>query len=236
MDPSTPQSSVWALAEQQHGVVSREQLLALGVGPDGITHRLERGRLHRIDRGLYAVGRRQVTRCGIWTAAVLRCGPGAALSHGSGAALWTIGDEGPLVEVSITSDRRPSGIEVHRRRAFETTTRHGILVTTPACTIIDLAPRLTRDGLEEMIGRADVRGLVTPEKLHATAAACKNRRGAPRVIALLERRTFRLTRSKLERLFIPIAVRAGLPVPLTRQRVNGFEVDFYWPDLGLVVE
>jgi very-short-patch-repair endonuclease len=53
---------------------------------------------------------------------------------------------------------------------------------------------------------------------------------------MLDRRTFRLTRSKLERLFIPIAVRAGLPVPLTRQYVNGFEVDFYWPDLRLVVE
>src|SRR3954449_861297 len=106
MDPSTSQGSVWALAEQQHGVISREQLLALGIGPDGIRHRLERGRLHRIGRGVYAVGRRQVTRCGVWTAAVLRCGPGAALSHDSGAALWTIGEEGPLVEVSIPRDRR----------------------------------------------------------------------------------------------------------------------------------
>jgi very-short-patch-repair endonuclease len=56
------------------------------------------------------------------------------------------------------------------------------------------------------------------------------------VIALIDRRTFRLTRSKLERLFIPIAVRAGYPVPLTRQIVNGFEVDFHWPELKIVVE
>jgi hypothetical protein len=109
-------------------------------------------------------------------------------------------------------------------------------VTTPSCTIIDVAPRLTRDAFEEMVGQADVRGIASPETLRAAAGSCKRRLGAPRVIALLDRRTFRLTRSKLERLFIPIAVRAGLPVPLTRQHVNGFEVDFYWPDLKLVIE
>jgi very-short-patch-repair endonuclease len=53
---------------------------------------------------------------------------------------------------------------------------------------------------------------------------------------ILDRRTFRLTKEELERRFLPLARKAGLPVPLTGQWVNDFEVDFYWPDLGLVVE
>jgi very-short-patch-repair endonuclease len=87
-----------------------------------------------------------------------------------------------------------------------------------------------------MIGQADILGLITPIALRAAAEDCHHRRGAPRIIAILDRRTFRLTRSKLERIFIPIAVRVGYPIPLTRQWVNGYEVDFYWPELGLVVE
>ena len=54
--------------------------------------------------------------------------------------------------------------------------------------------------------------------------------------ALLDRHTFRLTDSELEVRFLAIVRQAGLPLPMTRQRVNGFRVDFYWPSLGLVVE
>ena len=53
---------------------------------------------------------------------------------------------------------------------------------------------------------------------------------------LLDRRTFRLTDSELERLFLPIAREAGLSPPQTGVWLNGYEVDFYWPELGLVVE
>lgn len=53
---------------------------------------------------------------------------------------------------------------------------------------------------------------------------------------MLDRRTFRLTREKLERRFLPLVEQVGLPLPLTKQWVNGFEVDFFWPDLGFVVE
>jgi very-short-patch-repair endonuclease len=231
--------SVWDLAGEQDDVVTRPQLMALGLSPEAIKHRVRKGRLHPLWPGVYAVGSPHVSRRGVWRAAVLACGEGAALSHTDAAELLQIGPPAfHEIEVSVpaTSHPRGRGIKVHRRKTFEVTARHGIPVTTPACTIIDLAPRLSRDPLEEMIGKADLRGLITPPRLRAAAAACKNRRGAARVVATLDRRTFRLTRSKLERLFILIAVRAGLPVPLTRQWVNGFEVDFYWPDLGVVVE
>lgn len=232
-------SSVWELAATQDDVVTRPQLLALGLSDEAIKHRLRKGRLHPLWRGIYAVGSPHVSRRGIWRAAILACGDGAALSHANAAELHHIGPPaGCEIEVSVpsTSHPRNKGIKVYRRRSFEITTRHGIPVTTVACTIIDLAPRLTREEFEHMVGQADVAGILSPEKLRAEAAAVTNRPGAPRVIAMLDRRTFRLTRSKLERLFIPIAVRAGLPVPLTLQRVNGFEVDFCWPALKLIVE
>jgi very-short-patch-repair endonuclease len=171
--------------------------------------------------------------------AVLSCGEGAALSHAHATALWGIAKSSPRqieVSVPLTSHPRSKGIKVHRRTAFEVTRRHNIPVTTPACTIVDVAPRLTRDSLEGMIGEADIRGLISPVRLRTAVGRYTRRPGAPWVIATLDRRAFRLTRSKLERLFIPIAVRAGYPVPLTRQWVNGYEVDFYWPDLRLVVE
>src|SRR3990172_7085625 len=86
---------LWSVAERQHGVVTRAQLLDLGLHPQAIKHRIATGRLHRLWRGVYAVGRPQVTRHGGWMAAVLGCGPDAVLSHGSAAALWEIGSEPP---------------------------------------------------------------------------------------------------------------------------------------------
>ena len=78
------------MAAEQHGVVTRAQLLGLGLTSDAIDHRLRKGRLHRVHRGVYAVGRPQLTRHGVLLAAVLSCGPGAALSHAAAAELWGI--------------------------------------------------------------------------------------------------------------------------------------------------
>jgi very-short-patch-repair endonuclease len=220
-------------------VVTIEQLLALGFSRKAIKHRAAKGRLHRVHRGVYAVGRPDLTRLGRWMAAVLACGPDAALSHESAAALWgLVRDRAVAVEVSVPArvDRQPGDVVVHRRRELETTCTHGIPVTTPIGTIVDLAPRLPRGRLEAVINEADVRGLAKPDALRAAAAAMGRRPGAADVRRLLDRRTFRLTRSGLERRFLPIARDAGLPRPLTRQVVNGFEVDFYWPHLGLIVE
>src|SRR4051812_24266145 len=92
--------------------------------------------------------------CTQWMAAVLGCGPGAALSHYSAAALLAIRpDRGGMIEVSVPARMRPrrTGMIVHRRTEFETTHRDRIPVTTPTCTLIDLATRLTRDRLEAAV-------------------------------------------------------------------------------------
>lgn len=232
----------WALVTRQHAVVSRQQLLSLGYSRQGIEHRLNSGRLHQIRRGVYSVGRPSLTDYGRWTAAVLACGDGAALSHSSAAALWRIGFERRSeIELSLPSQshRKVPGLRIHRRPSLQsrdTTTRHNIPVTTPIQTLIDLALRLDRRQIERAINEADKYDLVHPPELRKALDARVGEPGVARLSQILDRRTFRLTKEELERRFLPLARKAGLPTPLTGQWVNEFEVDFYWPDLGLVVE
>src|SRR4051812_3569743 len=136
MDPRSTQS-VWRLAREQHGVVSRSQLLERGLGVDAIKHRVARGRLHPVSRGVYAVGRRELTREGYWMAAVLGCGPLAVLSHTSAGALWEIARERSLeVSLPLPLDSRRRGIVVHRRRELRATRHRGIPVTPPIDTLV----------------------------------------------------------------------------------------------------
>ena len=232
----------WSLVRMQHGVVTHAQLLGFGFSANAIKHRVTTGRLHPLLRGVYAVGRPRVTRQGRWLAAVLACGPDAVLSHRSAAALWGIDTEADeTVEVCVRSSsaRRRPGVRVHRRPTLafaDCTTCDRIPVTTPVCTLLDLASYLTAPELEGAVNAADRRNLVDPESLRS---ALDHHGGRPGVVALrtvLDRRTFTLTDSELERRLLPIARRAGLPLPQTRRRLNGFVVDFDGPDLGLVVE
>jgi very-short-patch-repair endonuclease len=235
-------AAAWQLARDQHGVVARRQLLAIGFSSKAIAHRLETGRLRPIRRGVYTV---ELPRGGDeqrWMGAVLACGDDAALSHRSAAALWGIGQErwGVIdVSVRLRSPRRAAGVKVRRRLplADADLTRHrGIPVTIPARTILDMATEVGLGMLERTVNEADKRDLVDPEALRGALDGYPGEPGVRVLRGLLDRLTFRLSDTDLEVLFRPIAAAAGLPVPLTKQWVNGFEVDFYWPDLGLVVE
>jgi very-short-patch-repair endonuclease len=234
--------AVWDLAAKQHGVVARKQLLDLGVHPQAIKHRVAKGRLHPVHHGVYAVGRPALTRTGRWMAAVLRCGRGAALSHASAAALHGIAiPEVHGTEISVPMPRGPRvpGVRVHRRRdltAADLTRVDGIPVTTPLWTLLDLAGRLPRSRLEAAINEVTKLGLTDPDDLRSALTSFSRRPGTVRLREVLDRHTFTLTDSVLERRFLPLARAAGLPLPQTGQLVNGFKVDFYWPELGLVVE
>jgi very-short-patch-repair endonuclease len=233
------QQALEALARRQHDVVTRKQLLALGFSRHGIEHQVASGRLYVLHRGVYAAGRARLSRRGEFMAAVLRCGATAALMGESAAALWQVRRDRPTlpIEVSVAgSERRAPGITVRRQRHRKVSRRHGIPVTGIVTTFIDLAPRLATDDLEHAIGEADIRGLIDPERLRRALDREAPRPGVRELRLVLDRRTFRVTRSKLERHFLAICSRAGLPLPLTRVTLKGYEVDFYWPDLGLVVE
>ncbi len=198
--------------------------------------------MHPVHRGVYAVGRPELTRHGRWMAAVLACGPGAVLSHLSGGALLGIVEnDGFDIEVSITASsfRRRPGIRVHRRLRLTTAdvgTYDGIPVTSPVRTLLDLATRLGPRALERAINAADALDLIDPESLRAELDRRDGQRGVSALRRLLDRRTFRLTDSELERRFLRLVARAGLPAPLTQRHVDGFRVDFVWHELGLVVE
>jgi very-short-patch-repair endonuclease len=232
----------WEFARNQHGVVSRDQLLAIGYKRHAIDHRIRTGRLYPLHRAIYAVGRPHVTEHGHWMAAVLACGNGAIISHSSAAALWRIGlEDRDIVELSLPSpfQRRRPGLRIHRRPALQprdVTREYGIPVTTPVQTLVDMSLRLDRAGVERMINEADKYNLTHPPQLREALNARAGEPGAAKLRHILDRRTFRLTKEELERRFLPLAPKAGLGIPLTGQFVNEFEVDFYWPDIGLVVE
>jgi len=233
---------VWELVRRQHGVVSRRQLLELGYTPMAIRHRIKIGRLHPVRTGVYAVGRPQINREGRWMAAVLACGPEALLSHRSAAALWGFGEETPgVIDISIarhSSLRRP-GIRFHNRAGLwnrDMTRRLGIPLTSPVKTFLDLASVSGPITIERAVNEADKLEVIDADSLRR---ALDDRSGEPGVRplrAILDEHTFRLSDDELERLFRPLATAAGLPVPLTKVMVDKFEVDFFWPELGLVVE
>jgi len=232
----------WELAGRQHGVVARRQLLALGFSKGAIEHRVARGRLHLVMRGVYAVGWPRLTRERRWMAAVLACGDGAMLSHRSAAALWGISTEKRgLIDVSVTRRcelKRP-GLAVRGRPSLAPTDvviSKGIPLTGVVRTLVDLVTELDVIAVERAVNEADKRDLIDPEALRTALDRYAGEPGAPLLRKLLDRLTFRLSDSDLEIFFRPIAASAGLPPPLSKQFVNGWEVDFYWPDLGLVIE
>lgn len=232
----------WRLATAQHGVVARRQLLELGLSAQAVQHRIDRGRLYRVERGVYAVGRPQLGRRGRWMAAVLSCGPRAALSYGSAAALWGIERERRnRIEISTSSQsvRPRSRLLVYRRpnlRASDVEVKDGIPVTSIVRTLIDIASRLGRNDLDRAVNEADRLGLIDPETLFESLAKHPGKRGVGALRDMLGERTFLLTDSELERRFLRLVAEAELPMPLTQQHLNGFRVDFVWPDLKLVVE
>jgi hypothetical protein len=177
-----------------------------------------------------------------WMAAILACGKDAALSHRSAAALWRIAAErSAVVDVSVRrrSEHHRPGLCVRSRPglpAHDVTTNDEIPVTTPVRTLVDLATALGPVALERAVNEADKRDLIDPEELRKRLGDFVGQPAVRALRALLDRHTFRLSDSDLEIFFRPIAAAAGLPQPLSKQVVNGFEVDFHWPGLGLVVE
>ena len=162
---STRQSprSVWEVARKQHGVVARWQLLELGLSRRAIQHRLKIGRLHWVMRGVYAVGRAELTPLGRWMAAVLASGPNAALSHRSAAGLWGIRTQGAgAFEVTVPSRSGRGtdvpGVRTHRRTGLarrDFTCCKGIPVTRPVLTLVDIAG-LGRQGDGAWLSNAEV--------------------------------------------------------------------------------
>ena len=239
---SRREEAIAALAGRQHGVVSRAQLAALGVGAGAIKHRVAVGRLQPLRRGVYAVGHRALRREAWWIAAVLACGPGTVLAGRSAGALWRMRASTRAV-VEVISPRRIDlpGIEAHRivLPADEVTIERGIPVTTPARTLLDLASVVGPDQLEAAFDEAQFRRLGSPTSVDALIARYPTRRGTRAIRRVLEnhhRNGETVTRSLLERRLLALVDQNGLPRPRINRVTQHGELDARWPEQRLVVE
>jgi very-short-patch-repair endonuclease len=207
------------IARTQHGVVTHRQLLELGISRNAVSARARRGVLHRLHRGVYAVGHTAISPEGRWIAAVLACGAGAVLSCRSAAVLWGLLRpwQGP-VDVSVPGRGGRSGhagIRLHRPRSLvwdETVMRLGIPVTTAARTVADLRAvcpawevrRTTRQAefLKLPLGPIETDG----------------------------------SRSDLETDFLALCRRFRIPDPEVNVRVGRWTIDFLWRAERVAVE
>ncbi len=238
--------AVAALAAKQDGLVSRRQLVVLGMDDDAIALRVLSGRLHRVRRGVYAVGHVGETIRSRLRQAVLAIGDDAAVSDLSAAAELRVRSPHPPV-VDITCPRalrtRP-GIRLHRRRldSDEVRVLDGIPVTSPARTLFDLASTVSARTLERIANQAFVERLVTVEELAAAADRHRGRRGSRAFARLLGRidPEGRRVRSPLEIRLGAFLRGRGFPPYETNQRLrigtDVVEADVLWRDRRVIVE
>lgn len=243
-----PDVLVAELANGQHGVVGLGQLLALGLSRDAIAHRIRVGRLHPVHRGVYAVGRLDLSFEGRLFAALLAVGEGAVVSHLSAAWLWGFSPvdrrKASPVDVTVTRRvRRRSGIRLHVVRALMEHDRSrcgGLAVTTPARTLLDLADVLPGDrALRRAVHEAQVQRRVNLDQLRGQLRGAIGRRGAPRLAAIVTAGPAP-TRSELEDVTLELLRGHGFPEPEVNVRLHNLpvpvEVDFLFSELALVVE
>ena len=225
-----------ALANEQHGVVARRELLAVGVAAHAIEYRLRERRLHRIHHGVYAVGHRTLTREARWLAAVLAAGPVAVLSHRAAAALHGIRPFDGL-EVTVPAYRARRGITVYTSSLpkDEITTVSGIPVTGSSRTLLDLAAVLRPYQLERAINEAEVRRLHDALALPDLIARYPRRKGVAAINAILER-DVAFTRSDLEAFGRQFIREQRLPPARHNFVVLGDECDCVWSDQRLILK
>jgi very-short-patch-repair endonuclease len=251
------------LARRQHGVITRAQLRALGLGDRAVSRRVAKGRLHRLHQGVFRVGP-LVGPYGREMAALLACGAGARVSHGSAAWLHDVRPRTPdtwPAEVTVPGIRvvRRPGIRVYRAGpgwgrgpgrgrgrgrgrnggapSDEVATVHGIAVTSPGRTLLDLAAVLPTAELERAVARAERAGLVTLGDLARLVARHRGRPGIAKLAGVIGRPEGpALTRSELERRFVDAVRALGFPRPRFNVLVAGHEVDGWFEAERLVVE
>ncbi len=231
--------AIAAVAAKQWGNITRRQLHGLGLSDSAIANRVAVGRLHRVFRGVYSVGHPPTTPHQRASAAVLACGPGAALSHGSAMTLWGYWRQwdGPF-EVTVVGDRRTKGIRVHRSttlRRQDVTVQLGIRVTTPARTLIDMSPRLKDKALTRAVNNALHSMWLSEDQLVETLARHPTATGSTRIAKLIGQEGTP-TRSGWEDDFPRFCADHGLPAPVMGLPFHGYILDAVFVAERVIVE
>ena len=228
-------------AERQHGRITRQQLLELGVEAWRIRKWIADGRLRPVHKGVYAVGHEAPSMLGTYMGAVLACGDGtAALSYRAEAHVMHLlpGKRPPPPEVTVPTlgGRARPGIVIHRVKTLhrlDTCTVHGIRMTTVPRTLLDLAPALDLVDLTRACHEGWIHHKTTPDLVESCIARNRGKKGIAKLRAALGADA---TLSKLEDGFVDLLRRHGLPPPRTNVARGGDKVDCHWPHLDLTVE
>lgn len=237
-----PEAVAAAIARGQDGAISTAQLTAAGLSRRAVAHRVSTGRLQRVHRGVYLLGPVRGPRSAEW-AALLACGPRAVLSHRTALAGWELGEGPPDGTVDIThpaTGRPHAGVRRHRAAridACDRTLLAGLPATSPARTLLDLAPSMRSWELERLIEETQIRRLASRTDLLEALERGRGRAGAPVLRAALAHQDEpTLTRSNAERRLLTLIRTARLPRPEANVRLGRYEVDFLWREQRLVVE
>ncbi|MGE5408721.1 MAG: type IV toxin-antitoxin system AbiEi family antitoxin domain-containing protein [Syntrophothermus sp.] len=230
------------LAERQHGVVTAAQLCGLGLSGAAVGRMARARRLHRVHRGVYAVGHRALPKRGRCQAAVLACGSGAVLSHAAAAWLWGLAPSLPaVVDVTVPSHgQRRQDIALHHSSTL-TAAEHGTLAGIPVTdwprTLLDVAAGGRRRQLDDAIERAERLGILDLAAIDAMLRRRSGNRGAARLRLATEiYREPVFSRARSERLLLATVKAAGLPRPAINSWVGKFEIDAYWEAERFAVE
>jgi very-short-patch-repair endonuclease len=236
---------VGRLATRQHGVVSNDQLRSLGLDRSAIRRRVASGYLRRIHHAVYLVGHGTLTNLGKYIAAVLACGPHAALSHRSAGAHWGLWAHSGQPSVVVPHGRRalPRGIEVHRSRMLtprDVTRLDGIPVTSVARTLLDLAAVASPRELARLVDRAERLQVFDLRAVDEVLGRARGRRGARALRAAVADWRPRGTRSELEDRLADLVDASALDQPLYNVLVEAergrYEVDVLWQRQRVIVE
>jgi very-short-patch-repair endonuclease len=243
---ATGEDEVARLLDLQHGVIHREQLLAAGVGRGAVSYRLSTGWLTTVYRDVYRAGPRPLRPLALAVAAVLHFRGRAVLSGRSAGVLWELTDrEAERAEVTLVgrSAHQRDGLLLHRVGSLhhaDIRRRHGLPVTSPARTLVDLAATLGSLELENAYAECLQRGLARDNQIRAAQERAGRRAASPKLTALLEvnarGESPAPTRSKAERMLLELIRAAELPPPVANVRVSGHLVDLFWPQQRLIVE
>lgn len=232
--------ALFTLANTQHGLLRREQLIAAGLSQDAIDSRAERRRLARVHPGVYAFGHTALRDEGRWLAAQWSCDPGAVLSHLTAAAFHRMRLPDGLddaIHLSTTlSRKRRGGVVVHRVRhldRIDVHRVHDLRVTTIPRTLVDLADLLDWRAFRAV---ADAQHSLRVDKIREAQGRASKRVGRGRVTRLIEADDAH-TRSEFERRFLRFVASRRLPRPdALNVRLAGHRADCVYLDRRLVVE
>ena len=233
------------LAGGQHGIVSRGQLLVLGMSRDQVQDRVAGSQLHQIHRGVYAVGHRKLTLKGVWMGAVLAGGSGAGLSHRAALALWDLGrSESGLIDVTVpgrTGRHGPGGVRVHRSKLLQdgdVTEVDGIPVTSLPWTVVDYAAIASRRQVRLVLEALERRLIYIGRELDELLDRTPNRKGVKTVRAAIAdiKGPAPWLQSQLEHAFRELIRTSDLPEPETNVLVEGELVDALWRHERVIVE